>query len=1211
LCRVSLAGNDTSSGLIYNNTTLKYYCNNAGTSGIVAEDTYGDGCPATLAPVKPHGVAVDSFGNVFFTSTLTAPEVRVIYAGGSQVASLITLENPTVTNPQVGYIYKIAGGVNAGYSGDGGLATKAEFVNPYGIAVDGSGNVYFTDSALQTTSGSNTVELAANNVRKINAATGIITTVAGENTCTYSTTVGCPYSPSAVDGSAAAGGLLNTPWYIFLDTSGNLYIVEYYTAKIRVVYQAGTIAGISSPQVGDIYTFAGGGTLTANGTSAKQVLFGQLSSGGIDAAGNIYVGDIKNSLLWQFNAATGIGYIVAGGKTSTTVAAKGAYCNAGSSGPVSTDSIGDGCPAVQAELTGTEGIVSFDSAGNFYVAEQNSGGVVLKFSYNNQFPATAVGSASTQPLAFESLTAASLTGKAITLQGAATAEFSDSGTGDTCSTSSVLAVGGICVFNIAFTPAYAGPRAGGIQLGLSTSAGTSVQQLLSGTGLASDIAVDAGTTSQLGTAIIPNGVAADLLGNLYVSDSAANRVLKGSSTGTTLASLVTGLNAPSQIAVDGFGNLYVADTGNNRVLETTAAGVTLNTVGSGLAGPKGVAVNASGDIYIGDTGNNRVVEVFPNGTQQTLPLTGISGPTQLALDSAGDLFVLNAGANSVLELSKGVQSKATLDAGVVPAGIALDPAGDLYVADSTGLRVLAYPPGATFGTLLLSGLKTPVALAADPFANLFIADTANTGAVELRRSIANIAFPLTNVGQTTTESIAVSNVGNATLTFPTAPLIVTTGSSLFSVVPATANGCAIGSTYAAGAGCGFNASFTPTATGSSTAKVTFNTNAANGASVSALLTAQALQLVTTSLSIAVVSPVPTISYSQTVTLQLTLTPSTTTTAPTGTFSVGLDGKSLSSQSVSNTTLTLANLSVGTHLVAVSYSGDGVYASSAATQTLIVNLANTSTVLTVPAVSANGLSISGFSATVGSATATCNTGTVSFYSGTTVLATSSLGTNGTATFYPTSFIFPASTFTAVYNGSANCAMSTSAVNTPPGDFYVTPSSANSSSVSQGGILLLSYTVTPLYTAPGTVTPSCTGLPSNSVCRFQPQTIPLETAAQTETIQLVTNISSTLAWNPPGPHKAVELAFGLPLGLNLGLLLRRRKKWAAAAIFIIGFVLSSTLLGCGPGISAATASQGLVTPSGVYNVNVVFTGSNGVSTTHTVPLTLNVLQDSGPF
>jgi hypothetical protein len=130
------------------------------------------------------------------------------------------------------------------------------------------------------------------------------------------------------------------------------------------------------------------------------------------------------------------------------------------------------------------------------------------------------------------------------------------------------------------------------------------------------------------------------------------------------------------------------------------------------------------------------------------------------------------------------------------------------------------------------------------------------------------------------------------------------------------------------------------------------------------------------------------------------------------------------------------------------------------------------VLTVPAVSANGLSISGFSATVGSATATCNTGTVSFYSGTTVLATSSLGTNGTATFYPTSFIFPASTFTAVYNGSANCAMSTSAVNTPPGDFYVTPSSANSSSVSQGGILLLSYTVTPLYTAPGTVTPSCT-------------------------------------------------------------------------------------------------------------------------------------------
>jgi hypothetical protein len=133
----------------------------------------------------------------------------------------------------------------------------------------------------------------------------------------------------------------------------------------------------------------------------------------------------------------------------------------------------------------------------------------------------------------------------------------------------------------------------------------------------------------------------------------------------------------------------------------------------------------------------------------------------------------------------------------------------------------------------------------------------------------------------------------------------------------------------------------------------------------------------------------------------------------------------------------------------------------------------------------------------------------------------------------------------------------------------------------------------------------------VCRFLPQTIPLGTTAQSESIQLLTNISSTLAWNSPPSRNAIELAFGLPIGFSLGLLLRRRKKWTAAATFLIGVVLSSSLLGCGPGITAATASQGLVTPFGVYSVNVDFTGSNGVSTTHTVPLTLTVIQDSGPF
>jgi hypothetical protein len=117
------------------------YCNGAG-SGIVANATNGDGCPATQADLQPRGMAIDANGNLFVANLAGGEGMRVIYAGGTAVASLIPRSTPTVTSPQVGYIYSITGSSPAGFLGDGANARTARFENVRDVVVDSVGNLF-------------------------------------------------------------------------------------------------------------------------------------------------------------------------------------------------------------------------------------------------------------------------------------------------------------------------------------------------------------------------------------------------------------------------------------------------------------------------------------------------------------------------------------------------------------------------------------------------------------------------------------------------------------------------------------------------------------------------------------------------------------------------------------------------------------------------------------------------------------------------------------------------------------------------------------------------------------------------------------------------------------------------------------------------------------------------------------------------------------
>jgi hypothetical protein len=126
-----------------------------------------------------------------------------------------------------GVISSFAGGLpgNAGYAGDGGLATAAQLTAPRGLAFDAAGNLYIADS------GNNVIRL-------VTAGSGVISTFAG----------GYPGTPGYNgDGSPAAFANFHSPRGLAIDGAGNLYIADTGNNVVRSV-------NLSSPLVG---TFAG------------------------------------------------------------------------------------------------------------------------------------------------------------------------------------------------------------------------------------------------------------------------------------------------------------------------------------------------------------------------------------------------------------------------------------------------------------------------------------------------------------------------------------------------------------------------------------------------------------------------------------------------------------------------------------------------------------------------------------------------------------------------------------------------------------------------------------------------------------------------------------------------------------------------------------------------------------------------------------------
>ena len=213
------------------------------------------------------------------------------------------------------------------WAGDGGPATLADMQWPKGVATDGAGNVYIADTNNQV-------------IRKVNAYGGI-TTVAGNYT------LGAGF---AGDGGAATLAQLSYPQGVAVDAAGNLYIADIYNNVIRKVTPDGTIS-----------TFAGNHALGAGYTGdngpATQAQLSFPSDVALDGGGNLYIADYGNFAIRMVSAATG---------TITTVAG-GIFCPS----PWSNCFSGDGGPATAAEMSQPNGI-AVDANGNFFFSDVNN-----------------------------------------------------------------------------------------------------------------------------------------------------------------------------------------------------------------------------------------------------------------------------------------------------------------------------------------------------------------------------------------------------------------------------------------------------------------------------------------------------------------------------------------------------------------------------------------------------------------------------------------------------------------------------------------------------------------------------------------------------------------------------------------------------------------------------------------------------------------------
>jgi sugar lactone lactonase YvrE len=1102
----------------------------------------GNGGPAASAQLNyPSSLALDGAGNLFIADTNTERVRRVDAA-----TQIITT---------------VAGNGGNGYAGDGGSATAAQLQDPEGVAVDATGNIFIADTGN-------------NRIRRVDAQTQNITTVAGTGTAGFNS-----------DNVVATQAELNAPRAVAVDSAGDLIIADTNNNRIRFVNAASQ----------QITTVAGNGTLgySGDGVPATSAEICYPYAVFVDGSGDLYIADSDNQRIRYVDFST---------KNISTVAGNGI-------GGFN----GDGIAATSAKLY-IPGPLALDSAGNLFFAD------IFNFRVRRVDAVTAV---------------------ITTVAGGGSGGDNGPATGGQLATPSAVAVDSAGDLFIADT--YSARVR-------SVDAATQIITTVAGTGLTGYSGE--GGPGNSGELSFPQGVAVDSGGNLFIADTLNERVRRVDAAtqiittvagtgmygynGDGLLATAAELNSPAGLALDGAGNLFIADSANNRIrrvdattqdISTVAGTGTLGYTGDGglatqaeLNDPRGVAVDGAENLFIADSINQRIRRVDASTGMITTYAGGGSGASSnqgapatqatfgaiggVGVDSSGNVFIADCGLSHIYRVDvlthlldivagngsgifSGDGGPATLAELDQPTGVTMASSGDLFIADqyNNRIRQIALPPfvvsqpgtlafgnqnlGSTSATQAVTITNTgvvPLIIASiAPSAGFAESDNCGAPVSPLASCTINVSFAPTISGAQTGDltvtdnsfsspeviSLSGSGVGpvasvaSPTLTFPAelvgqsasaqAVTLSNTGNASLTVSSITAsanfgqtNNC--GASVAAGGSCTINVTFTPTAGGSLSGTLTIidNSNAVTGSTQ------------TVSLSGEGVVPVASVASSLL------------------TFPAELVGQSASAQAVTLSNTGTASLTVSSITASANFSQtNNCGASVAAGGSCSINVT--------------------FTPTTGGS-----------LSGTLSITDNSNGATG-------------STQTVSLSGEGQ----DFSVGTPAG-------SSASATVAPGSPATYPLSVGSLGGMSGTVSFTCTGAPSGATCTVSPNPAAPGTNV---TVTVNTTAPSELAPRKsppparPGPQPLLLLAV---LMACITWTLAARRPGGASRTRLVplqlaaGLSLALALAGCGGGGGGGNPTPSNPgTPAGTYTLTVTGTvGSGSTAVSHSMKLTLTV-------
>lgn len=529
--------------------------------------------------------------------------------------------------------------VAGGFVGDGRPSTQSSFQFPVGLVLDRNGNAYVSDQGQQR-------------IRKI-SSTGTISTYAGTGIAGFSG-----------DGGPATSAQINVPISMALDLAGNIVFADAVNNRIRKITTAGTIS-----------TIAGNGTAGYSGDGGLAINASLNLPWGVayDSNGNLYISDRRNNVVRKVDTS-GIISTYAGNGTA-------GFC-------------GDGKSATQACLNLPRGL-AFDANNTLYIADGlnhrvrsvTSAGIINTIAGNGQPGFSGDGGPATQ-----------------------------------------AAIGSPRNLTVKSTTLF-----------ISNAGAGRIRNLNLGTGvintyIGSAVGYDGDKHPSLSTMLdVPSGILALANNGMLLVDTWNDRVRRlsagvvntvaGGFLGDGGAATSAAMVLPQSVAFDNSGNMYVAEFSGNRIRKISTTGTITTIAGTGTSGysgdggsptaaqlsfPQSAIADAVGNLFIADQGNNVIRKIVAGGTPQIITFSADpqfgGGLSYMALDPLGNLYVSDSVACTVWKLD--ALGHATAFAGVPlacgyngdsiaatsaqlngPFGLAFDPAGNLYIGDSGNNRI--------------------------------------------------------------------------------------------------------------------------------------------------------------------------------------------------------------------------------------------------------------------------------------------------------------------------------------------------------------------------------------------------------------------------------------------------------------------------------------------------------------------------------------------